>query len=203
MRAIVDVLYNFHWIIPGEVARSAQAYAGFFGPFLRRHDIRSVINLRGWNPRFRWWQYEKRVTDAAGVAHIDIKMNSRNLPSRDLLLNLLKAFDTAERPLLLKCSGGQDRTSFAAGLYIVHRHGWAAIPDAMAQFARWPYLHYPKQQQQWIRHFLVFAEADAGGQALDAWMTNRYRPELLKSWLEKRGLRDSFRPQPIAVPGRQ
>jgi protein tyrosine/serine phosphatase len=193
MRAIADVLYNFHWIIPGEVARSAQAYAGFLRYFLRRHGIRSVINLRGWNPRFGWWHYEKRVTKRDGIAHIDVKMNSRNLPSRKLLLDLLDAFDAATRPLLLKCSGGQDRTSFAASLYLIHRNGWEAMPYAMNQFARWPYLHLPKRQQQWIKHFPVFAAEEAGSKPLRAWITGSYSPERLKLWLETRGLQDSFR----------
>ena len=58
MRSVPDILYNFHWVVPGEAARSAQAYAGFLGPFLSAHGIRSEIKLRGrWvddlgNPRY-------------------------------------------------------------------------------------------------------------------------------------------------------
>ena len=37
----------------------------------------------------------------------------------------LAAFDQAPRPFMLKCSGGQDRTSFAAALYLIHRGGWS------------------------------------------------------------------------------
>jgi len=193
MRGIVDVLYNFHWIVPGEAARSAQAYAGFLRAFLRRHGIRTIVNLRGSNPRFWWWRYEKRVTERSGVSHLDIKMNSRNLPSRALLLALLDAFDVAERPLLLKCSGGQDRTSLGAGLYLIHRQGWPAMAVAMAHFSGWPYLHWPKQQQRWIKHFLIFAHEEAGGSPLRAWIAEGYRPELFKQWLVSRDLEDAFR----------
>ena len=200
MRAIVDVLYNFHWIVPGEAARSAQAYAGFLRAFLRRHEIRTIVNLRGSNPRFWWWRYEKRVTERARVAHIDVKVNSRNLPTRELLLKLLEAFDAAERPLLLKCSGGQDRTSLAAALYLIHRNGWTDMSAAMAHFSGWPYLHWPKRQQRWIKHFLIFAHEQAAGRRLRGWIAEGYRPELFKQWLVSRDLADAFRQTDVNPP---
>ncbi len=47
-------------------------------------------------------------------------MDSRRLPLRPMLVALFDAFDRAPRPFVIKCSGGQDRTSLAAALYIVH-----------------------------------------------------------------------------------
>ncbi len=193
MRSIPDVLYNFHWIVPGEAARSAQAYAGFLGPFLRRHGIATLINLRGANPHWAWWRYEKRVCGQTGVVHRDVKLNSRRLPTRAMLLDMLQAFDEARRPFLLKCSGGQDRTSFAAALYLLHRRGWSARSDAEAQFARWPYLHLPKRHQRWLKMFLLFVEERAGPRSVQEWIATEYQPEQFKSWLEARGLGDSFR----------
>jgi len=193
MRHVPDILYNFHWIVPGEAARSAQAYAGFLGPFLARHGIRGVINLRGPNRKFRWWHYEKRVADRRGIAHFDTMLNSRRLPTKQMLLDLLNAFDAAPKPVLLKCSGGQDRSSFAAGLYLIHRKGWGAYEEAAAQFAEWPFLHRPKTHQRWLRPFLDFAREEAKGRALAVWVASDYTPERLKAWLEARGLGGSFR----------
>ena len=73
------------------------------------------------------------------------------------------------RPFLLKCSGGQDRTSFAAALYLIHRDGWTAMEKAREQFARFPYLHFPKGQQRWLKHFPDFARADSEGAPLAQW----------------------------------
>jgi hypothetical protein len=193
MRSLPDILYNFHWIVPGEVARSAQAYAGFLGPFLKHHGIATVINMRGANPRFRWWHYETQVCKKLGVVHCDVKMNSRLLPTRAMLLELLDAFDHSPRPLLLKCSGGQDRTSFAAALYLLHTRGEAARAEADAQFAGWPYLHWPKQQQRWLKQFLTYAAQHLGARALRAWIESEYDPEQFKNWLVNRGLGGSFR----------
>src|ERR1700754_1490694 len=136
MRKLLDTLYNFHWIVPGEAARSAQAYLGLLKPFLRANRIAAVINLRGRHPKFGWWRYETQVCAALGIAHFDAMLDSKRLPLKEMLVALLDAFDAAPRPFLIKCSGGQDRTSFAAALYIVHRDGWSALDRAERQFAR-------------------------------------------------------------------
>jgi hypothetical protein len=193
MRGPGDVLYNFHWIVPGEAARAAQAYAGFLGPFLARHGIRSLINLRGTNPRFGWWRYERRVTEVLGVAHLDVMLDSRNLPTRNMLVALFDAFDRAPRPFLIKCSGGQDRTSFAAALYLIHRGGWAARDKALRQFARFPYLHFPKEHQRWLQPFLTFAEEEAQGRPIVTWIGERYDPARLRDWLEAHGHAGTFK----------
>jgi hypothetical protein len=187
------VLYNFHWIVPGDAARAAQAYAGFLGPFLDRHGIRSLVNLRGHNPRFWWWRYEKRICERRGIKHIDVMMDSRSLPRRDMLANLFDAFERAPRPFLIKCSGGQDRTSLAAALYLIHRGGWASIGDASAQFARFPYLHFPRRHQRWLRQFLDFAQADAAGLPIAQWVREKYDPLGLKQWLQSRGQSGAFK----------
>jgi hypothetical protein len=193
MRGPGDVLYNFHWIVPGEAARAAQAYAGFLGPFLSRHRIRSLINLRGSNPKFGWWHYERRVTRAGGIEHLDVMLDSRNLPRRDMLVSLFDAFDRAPKPFLIKCSGGQDRTSLAAALYLVHRGGWAARDKALAQFARFPFLHFPKEHQRWLRLFLDFAQEESAGRPISEWVRESYEPSRLKSWLEAHGHAGTFK----------
>jgi protein tyrosine/serine phosphatase len=193
MRSPAEILYNFHWIVPGEAARSAQAYLGFLGPFLSAHGIRGVVNLRGVNEDFRWWRSEKRVTAKRGIVHFDTMLNSRRLPTGQMLLNLLAAFDAAPKPMLLKCSGGQDRSSFASALYIVHRKGWGAFAEAEKQFARWPYLHHPKTQQRWLKPFLTFARDDAKGAPIAQWIAQSYTDKRLKAWLDANGLAASFR----------
>jgi hypothetical protein len=192
MRPVGDILYNFHWVVEGECARAAQAWAGGVGPFLERRGIKALINLRGRNDDLSWWKNETTAATARGIVHLDAMLDSRKLPTRAMLVRLIEAFDSAPRPFVLKCSGGQDRTSFASALYLIHRGGWAAMAAARAQYARFPYLHFPKKHQRWLRPFLDFAAEDAQGLPLASWIAERYTPERLKTWLDARGLGDTY-----------
>lgn len=193
MRSFGDILYNFHWVVPGEAARAAQAWAGGLKGFLRRRGIRAIVNLRGRNDDLSWWRNETRAIETLGGAHFDTMLDSRHLPTRAMLVALMAAFQAAPRPFLLKCSGGQDRTSLAAALYLIHRDGWTAMERAKAQYARFPYLHFPKKHQRWLRPFLDFAQEEAKGMPLKDWIANAYDPERLKDWLSARGLSDAHR----------
>src|SRR5258706_6682728 len=176
MSALLDRLYHLHWVT-NEVARCAQPYLGFYGDFLRPHGFKSLINLRGENAEFAWWQTEKRVAQELGIAHFDVKLSSRNLPSRSGLALLFAAFEQARTPILLKCSGGQDRTSLAAALYILRAKGSAGLKEAQDQFAFWPYLHPPKAHQLWLRGFPAYAVAAAPGLPLGEMGRARSSPQ--------------------------
>jgi protein tyrosine/serine phosphatase len=191
MRSIGDILYNFHWVVEGDCARAAQAWGGRLGPFLAHRGIKAIVNLRGRNDDLSWWKNETRIARDNGIAHLDAMLDSRKLPTPAMLNRLIEAFDEAPRPFMLKCSGGQDRTSFAAALYLVHRGGWAARSQAQAQFARFPYLHFPKKRQRWLQLFLDFAAGDANGLSVADWIARRYEPARLQSWLADKGMADS------------
>ena len=191
-RTAGDILYNFHWVVPGECARGAQAWAGGVGPFLERRGIKALINLRGRNDDLSWWKNETGGVQARGIAHLDAMLDSRKLPTQPMLMRLIEAFDSAPRPFVLKCSGGQDRTSFAAALYLIHREGWAAVDKARDQYARFPYLHFPKPHQRWLKPFIDFAREDAHGAPLAQWIGERYTPERLKHWLDRSGFAGTY-----------
>jgi hypothetical protein len=200
MSVLLDRLYHLHWV-NSDLARSAQPYLGFYGAFLRPHAFKSIINLRGPNPEFGWWRNEKRVAEALGIAHFDAKLSSKYLPSRSGLGELFAAFEKAQTPLLLKCSGGQDRTSLAAALYLLERKGPAAIAEAEGQFAFWPYLHRPKSYQLWLREFPAYAVQQAKGSALGTWARNRYEPQAFAQFLTAKGMGESFRAFQAEAPG--
>jgi len=192
MRSFADILYNFHWVVPGEAARMAQPWAGGYRPFLAKRGIRAIVNLRGRNDDLSWWRKETAAARALGIPHFDAMMDSRKLPTRDMLLRLMEVFAALPHPFVAKCSGGQDRTSLGLALYLLWRGGWATLPQAKAQFARWPYLHFPKKHQRWLVHFLDFAAEDAKGAPLADWITRDYTPEKLKAWLDARGMGDFY-----------
>jgi hypothetical protein len=187
----LDRLYNLHWVTP-DVARSAQPYLGFYGRFVRAHDFRAILNLRGPNPEHGWWGRERAMAARLGIAHFDVRLSSRLLPARESLIALIDAFEAAPRPLLIKCSGGQDRTGMASALYLLNAVGVRALPAATAQFALWPYLHRPKASQHWLRQFPVFAAERTGSGRVSDWIRAGYDPHDFAAWLAERGSADSF-----------
>lgn len=192
-RSAFDIVYNFHWVVPGEAARAMQAWAGGVEGFLKRRGIRAIINLRGRNDDLSWWKKETALAARNGIAHLDAMLDSRKLPTREMLMRLIEAFDTAPRPFMVKCSGGQDRASFASALFLIHRGGWEALAAARKQFQRFPYLHFPKRHQRWLKAFVEFAAEDARGAPLAAWIADTYTPERAKAWLDSHGLSDGYK----------
>lgn len=190
-------LHHFHWV-DEQVARSAQSYFGHTGLLLDLHGFRSLLNLRGENAGSPWYEAEKAACAARGLPLIDVTLSSRRLPHAAALQALLQAFQTAPKPLLIKCSGGADRTGLAAGLHLVGRHGLAGLPAARRQLAGWPYLHLPQRHQKWLRPFFDYLEeelrAGGGERPLAEWLAEGYDPARFAAWLDARGLAGGWRP---------
>ena len=187
LRSLPQFLSNFHWIVPGEAARSAQIHGWLLPPFLDAHGIKSLINLRGAHPEFAWWRREEQACLDGGVRYFNAMLDSRLLPTRGMLGALWDSFDRARGrgPVLIKCSGGQDRTSLAAALYLLERQGWEALEGAEGQFARFPYLHFPKPEQRWLAAFPRFARERAGSAPIGHWVRDGYDPHDLARWLDR------------------
>ncbi|MEC9282867.1 MAG: dual specificity protein phosphatase family protein [Bdellovibrionota bacterium] len=107
---------NFHEIDEARYYRSAQLSAKKFAKYVEKYGIKTVINLRGESSK-QWFQEEKEILHKMNVSLHSIGMSARRLPHREDLLKLLELFETAERPILVHCQGGADRTGEASALY--------------------------------------------------------------------------------------
>jgi protein tyrosine phosphatase (PTP) superfamily phosphohydrolase (DUF442 family) len=168
-------------------------YGGHVASLLKAHGIATVINLRGENPKSTWYSPERAVCTEMGIGYLDRPLHSRRLPKKQMLVELLDAYEAAPRPMLIKCSGGADRTALAAALYVLYRHGHEALPQARRQMALLPYLHLPKRHQRWIRRFPDYYEADGKGDGVNTWVGNNYQAAGFAAWLQARGLDDTWR----------
>ena len=108
---------NFHEIDPGRYYRSAQLSEKKLDHYMQKHGIKTVINLRGARPGADWYDEEVQVVEKNQGVLIDIGMSARRLPHRKDLMTLLEAFEKAERPILVHCQAGADRTGEASAIY--------------------------------------------------------------------------------------
>lgn len=107
---------NLHEIDPGKYYRSGQLTGKEFEELIKKRGIKTIINLRGPSTDY-WYQDELATANRFGVTHIDIAMSAKRLPHRKDLIKLLESFETAERPILVHCQGGADRTGEATAIY--------------------------------------------------------------------------------------
>ncbi|MEJ0042900.1 MAG: hypothetical protein WDM81_12150 [Rhizomicrobium sp.] len=193
MRTLRDVLYNFHWVVPGEAARAAQAWAGSLGPFLTRNGIRAMINLRGPNPKYGWWRSEKSVTQARGIAHIDTTLDSRHLPTRAMLVALLDAFDAAPKPFLVKCSAGRTAPAWPRRSISCTARAGRRCPRHGRNSPAGPICISPKPSSAGCAISSNSPGKTPRGLPIADWIRSAYTPERLRDWLTAHGRGDTFK----------
>ena len=109
---------NKHVVDPGRVYRSAQLNPDELERFVREHNIRTVINLRG-RPFSDWYPAQAQATQALGISQEDVTTSANRLPSPGELRRLIEIFDQTEHPILIHCQQGADRTGLAAAAYLL------------------------------------------------------------------------------------
>ncbi len=100
---------------------------------LRSHRIRTVLNLRGSHPESPWYRGERAATLAAGATQVDIPLSSCEWMSRAQARALLEVLEAAQRPLLVHCFHGSERTGMVAAFAELLRPG-STLGDAEGQF---------------------------------------------------------------------
>ncbi|MDP3896806.1 MAG: dual specificity protein phosphatase family protein [Mesorhizobium sp.] len=116
---------NFHVVAPGELYRSAQPTPDRLAGYVAAHGIRTVVNLRGANDGAGWYDAEKRASAALGLNHIDFAMSARARLGDERMSQLIAILLTAEKPILVHCMGGADRSGLASALYLTFVKGVA------------------------------------------------------------------------------
>lgn len=165
---VLGACTGFRTVVPG-VYRSPQASEERLSSRIDAHRIKTVVCLRGDNtPQ----QASARAASASGVSWIQVSMSATRRPKPATLLALWEVAATAERPLLLHCRAGVDRTGLASALVVLHDTG--DLEQARAQLAFLPYGHIaafgPKAMDEVLDEFAPFADR----MAFPEWVTSVY-----------------------------
>lgn len=107
---------RFGPVVEGRVYRSAQLSPEQLQRVISERGIRTIINLRGRWKGEEWYEKEAETAGKNNVRLFDIKLSPHELPVYHKLISLLDVLATAERPLLIHCLRGSDRTGLVSAL---------------------------------------------------------------------------------------
>ena len=102
---------------------------------IQANGIRTVVSLRGGTGA----RLTERATHAAGASYHAVPMSASQLPRPEQLLELWQIASEAERPIMVHCKAGVDRTGLVSGILILHDTG--DLSAARGQLALIPYGH--------------------------------------------------------------
>lgn len=168
--------HNFAKVAPG-VYRSNHPNHERFEAYAAM-GIKAVLNLRG-SAQQSHYLFEVESCEKLGLTLVTSQMAARRAPRVDELVELLSAFETIERPFLMHCKSGADRTGLAAAIYLMVHEGEPLEVARKELSVR--FLHFRKSKTGVLDHLLdVYAERIAQSPiAIDDWIRTEYDPAAL------------------------
>ncbi|MEJ6391855.1 tyrosine-protein phosphatase [Gymnodinialimonas sp. 2305UL16-5] len=140
--------------------------------------IVEVISLRA--PEGATYLLEAETCAALGLRLRSVNLAARKPPTARNLLLLLDIFDTLERPALIHCKSGADRTGLAAALWHIHIEG---VPVAQARKAlNLRHLHLKWSKTGVLDRFLDAYQVRLSRDQIPLrdWITTEYQPDSLR-----------------------
>ena len=136
--SIVNIFWkNFHKVDDG-VYRSAQMNPYTLKKYIKKYNLKTIISFRQDIDVSPLSVMEKKICDEMGVEFLRVGLTSRRLPNKDTLLKLKENLENAQKPILMHCKAGADRTSLASFLYLYWK---GDIKKAKKQFSFWKFGH--------------------------------------------------------------
>ncbi len=152
--------------------------------------IKTVLNLRGVAQQPHYL-FEVESCAALGLELVTIQMGARKAPKVKQLTDVIAAFETMQKPFLMHCKSGADRTGLVATLYLMTQLG-EPVEQARRQLS-FRFLHIRRTDTGILDHFLdVYAARNARSPiAITEWIKTEYDPAALtESFVAKQaGLR--------------
>ncbi|WP_245411781.1 dual specificity protein phosphatase family protein [Phyllobacterium leguminum] len=109
---------NFHVIAAGEAYRSAQPTPAEIDAYSKEYGIKTIINLRGASPDSRWYRAEEHEAAKLGITLIDFRMSAGEELTQARAAQLIAILEKAQKPILIHCKAGADRSGLASALYL-------------------------------------------------------------------------------------
>ena len=109
---------NFDTVVAGEVYRSAQPSRSDIQQAKDHFGVKTIINLRGADPKADWYQEEIKAASDFGITHISVGLSAEHEPNAGQMHKLMHLLASVEKPVLIHCKAGADRTGLVAAMYL-------------------------------------------------------------------------------------
>lgn len=109
---------NFNTVVDGEFYRSGQLSETQVAEYAAQYGIKTIINLRGDNTGSSWYDAEVAVAKRLGIRYVNFGMSARRELTTQQALTLISLMREAQKPLLIHCKAGADRSGLASALYM-------------------------------------------------------------------------------------
>jgi len=147
----------------------------------RDAGISTILNLRG-KDTHAFYLYERESCAALGLTLVDHAMEARHAMSAETLLGLLDIFERLQRPFLMHCKSGADRTGIAAALWHLHIEG-KTLSFAWGEMS-FRYLHIQRSRTG-ILDLLLYSYGEYierhGTTPVRSWLQTQYDPQELSA----------------------
>lgn len=108
--------HNFYEFAPN-VYRSNHPTSERFKGY-SKIGIKTIINLRGVN-KYAHHKFEVETCSNLNLKLVNISLSARKAPTKQLMLELIEILSSAQKPFLLHCKSGADRTGLASAIYLM------------------------------------------------------------------------------------
>ena len=136
---------------------------------INEYRIKSVLCLRGGQSV----RQSKRATLAANAAFIHVPISAKSLPHPDALLAIWQVAVAAERPVMVHCRAGVDRTGLALALIALHDTG--SLSTARVELAFTTNWHLKAFGTEAMDQVLDQFEPFSGIMSFPSWVDRVYR----------------------------
>ncbi len=137
--SIIHVFGNFYKVNEG-VYRSGQLNKYNLEYYLKHKKIKTIVNLRGTSTK-QYYKTERALAQKYHVDYVTYGISNKVFLDFNKTSQIVHILKNAQKPILIHCNGGADRTSLAAALYQYAIAGYS-IEKAKEEFS-FLYGHIP------------------------------------------------------------
>ena len=141
--------------------------------------IRSILTLRG-DARYSWLLFQEEAAAKHGMDLQVVSLRATQLADAETLIDALDRMEAMEKPLLIHCKSGADRTGLMSALWLLAHEG-ASVAEAEAQLS-WRYLHRRDTKTGVLDHLIRTYGAARRETGIDVrtWLRHEYDPQAIR-----------------------